>query len=140
MKHAFAVIGANFGDEGKGLMTDYFCSQNKKSLNIRFNGGAQAGHTVVTPDGKRHVFSHIGSGTFSGADTYLSEFFTLNPIMFMKEHSIIPECEIYISDILIVYMFLNVLKILDLIKFRMNFPNFLMMIILLQISLMIFSE
>lgn len=98
MKHAFAVIGANFGDEGKGLMTDYFCSQNKKSLNIRFNGGAQAGHTVVTPDGKRHVFSHIGSGTFSGADTYLSEFFTVNPIMFMKEHSIIPECEIYISE------------------------------------------
>ncbi len=97
MKHVSAVIGANFGDEGKGLMTDYFCSQNKKSLNIRFNGGAQAGHTVVTPDGKRHVFSHIGSGTFSGADTYLSEFFISNPILFLREYSALPEPEIYIS-------------------------------------------
>lgn len=97
MKKAFAVIGANFGDEGKGLMTDFFCSKNKKSLNIRFNGGAQAGHTVVTPDGKTHVFSHIGSGTFSGADTYLSEFFIVNPILFLKEYSELPETEIYIS-------------------------------------------
>ena len=28
MKKAYAVIGANFGDEGKGLMTDYFCRKN----------------------------------------------------------------------------------------------------------------
>ncbi|MGN0606814.1 MAG: adenylosuccinate synthetase [Oscillospiraceae bacterium] len=87
MKRAYAVIGANFGDEGKGLMTDYFCRKhNDKVLNIRYNGGAQAGHTVVTADGKRHVFSHIGAGTFSVADTYLSEFFTINPMLFMKEY------------------------------------------------------
>ncbi|MGN0676592.1 MAG: adenylosuccinate synthetase, partial [Ruminococcus sp.] len=99
MKKAFAVIGANFGDEGKGLMTDFFCSQNKKSLNIRFNGGAQAGHTVVAPDGKRHVFSHIGSGFFCGADTYLSEFFIVNPIMFLKEYFFpLSETKIYISE------------------------------------------
>lgn len=97
MKKAFAVIGANFGDEGKGLMTDYFCSKNKKSLNIRFNGGAQAGHTVVTNDGRRHVFSHIGAGSFSGADTYLSEFFITNPILFMKEYSENFTGNIYIS-------------------------------------------
>lgn len=88
MKRAYAVIGANFGDEGKGLMTDYFCRKhNDKVLNIRYNGGAQAGHTVVTADGKRHVFSHIGAGTFSGADTYLSEFFTVNPMLFIKEYN-----------------------------------------------------
>ncbi len=99
MKKAFAVIGANFGDEGKGLMTDFFCSKNKKSLNIRFNGGAQAGHTVVAPDGKRHVFSHIGSGFFCGADTYLSEFFIVNPIMFLKEYFFpLLETKIYISE------------------------------------------
>jgi len=97
MKHVFAVIGANFGDEGKGLMTDYFCSKHKKSLNVRFNGGAQAGHTVVTPDGKRHVFSHIGSGALSGTDTYLSEFFISNPILFLREYLTLPKPEIYIS-------------------------------------------
>ena len=52
MKTIKVIIGANFGDEGKGLMTDYFCKQEPKKdiLNIRFCGGAQAGHTVVLPD------------------------------------------------------------------------------------------
>ena len=85
MKKAYVVIGANFGDEGKGLMTDYFCRTEGGVINIRSNGGAQAGHTVCTKDGKRHIFSHIGSGCFAGADTYLSEYFILNPMLFSKE-------------------------------------------------------
>lgn len=83
------VIGANFGDEGKGLMTDYFCHQStlrgEKTLVVLHNGGAQRGHTVVTPDGNRHVFHHFGSGTLVGADTYLSGDFILNPIVFRQE-------------------------------------------------------
>ena len=83
------VIGANFGDEGKGLMTDYFCHQSalrgEKCIVVLHNGGAQRGHTVVTPDRKRHVFHHFGSGTFTGADTYLSEEFILNPMVFRQE-------------------------------------------------------
>ena len=82
------VIGANFGDEGKGLMTDYFVSKfNGDCFVVRFNGGAQAGHTVVTPDGERHKFSHFGSGSFWGAPTYLSKFFIVNPLLFMDELS-----------------------------------------------------
>ena len=83
------VIGANFGDEGKGLMTDYFCHQStlrgEKTLVVLHNGGAQRGHTVVTLDGNRHVFHHFGSGTLVGADTYLSEEFVLNPMIFRQE-------------------------------------------------------
>ena len=89
MKKAYAVIGANFGDEGKGLMTDLFCRSSGSVINIRSNGGAQAGHTVCTSDGKRHVFSHIGSGSFAGADTYLSEYFILNPMLFSKEAAVL---------------------------------------------------
>ena len=64
---AFAIIGAAFGDEGKGLMTDYLASNHDgKALVVRFNGGAQAAHTVQTPSGQRHVFKHLGSGSFSG--------------------------------------------------------------------------
>ena len=92
MKKAYAVIGANFGDEGKGLMTDLFCRLGDKVINIRSNGGAQAGHTVCTADGKRHVFSHIGSGCFAGADTYLSEYFILNPMLFSKEATALGYC------------------------------------------------
>lgn len=90
MPNVKVVIGANFGDEGKGLMTDYFCAEaiNKKESCIvaLCNGGAQRGHTVVTPNGIRHVFHHFGSGTLVGADTYLSEKYILNPMTFRKEY------------------------------------------------------
>lgn len=81
---ARVVIGANFGDEGKGAMTDYLCSQGAGTV-VRFNGGAQAGHTVVTPEGERHVFRHFGSGSFCDVPTFLSQFFVCNPILFLYE-------------------------------------------------------
>lgn len=90
MSNVKVVIGANFGDEGKGLMTDYFCaeaiSRNESCIVALCNGGAQRGHTVVTPDGIRHVFHHFGSGTLVGADTYLSREYILNPMTFRKEY------------------------------------------------------
>lgn len=85
MRKIIANIGANFGDEGKGLMTDYFAAQNRNVIVVRANGGAQAGHTVVTPDGKRHVFSHIGAGFFANANTFLSQYFICNPYVLSKE-------------------------------------------------------
>lgn len=81
---ARVVIGSSFGDEGKGLMVDYLCS-NGAGVVVRFNGGAQAGHTVVTPDGERHVFHHFGSGSLLDVPTFLSQFFVCNPILFFKE-------------------------------------------------------
>lgn len=78
------VIGANFGDEGKGLITDYLCASGAQVV-VRFNGGAQAGHTVVTPDKERHVFHHFGSGSLRDIPTFLSQFFVCNPILFFKE-------------------------------------------------------
>jgi adenylosuccinate synthase len=83
---ASVVIGANWGDEGKGLMTDYLCRKHNADVVVRFNGGANAGHTVITPEGQRHIFSHIGSGYYAGAATYLSEHFILNPILFKSEY------------------------------------------------------
>lgn len=83
------VVGANYGDEGKGLATHYFAqkaaSEGKKVLNVFYNGGPQRGHTVELKDGTRHVFSHFGSGTFDGADTYFDRDFMVNPILFMHE-------------------------------------------------------
>ncbi len=90
MKTADVVIGANFGDEGKGLITDYYAArQGENALVVRFNGGAQAGHTVTTPEGRRHIFSHFGSGSFASAATYLSRFFVCNPLLFLKEQKIL---------------------------------------------------
>ena len=83
------IIGANYGDEGKGLMTDYFAQQARENgqscIVVLTNGGAQRGHTVVTPDGLEHVFHHFGSGTYAGADTFLPKQFIVNPMIFIKE-------------------------------------------------------
>jgi adenylosuccinate synthase len=81
-----AVIGAHYGDEGKGLVTDVLCDQ-PHTLVIRHNGGAQAGHTVVTPENNRHVFHHIGAGALRGVDTLLARHFLVNPILFNDEHN-----------------------------------------------------
>ena len=86
MKNCSIVIGSLWGDEGKGHMTDILCNK-PNSLNVRFNGGAQASHTVVTPDNKRHAFRHFGAGTFAGAKTYLSKDFIVNTVAFCFERN-----------------------------------------------------
>ena len=67
-----AVIGKNFGDEGKGLAADFLCRKGAKNLVVRANGGAQSGHTVETKT-KRFVFHELSSGSFKGADTYWAD-------------------------------------------------------------------
>lgn len=95
MANVKIVVGANFGDEGKGLMTDYFChaaiKKGEDCLVVCSNGGAQRGHTVNTPDGKRHVFHHFGSGTLVGTDTYLCSEYILNPMIFRQEYDELAE-------------------------------------------------
>lgn len=85
-RSATVIIGAGFGDEGKGLLTDFYAAPFVADcIVVRFNGGAQAGHTVVTPDGQRHIFSHFGSGTLTGAVTFLNKHFVSNPFIFSRE-------------------------------------------------------
>lgn len=94
-----AVIGAGYGDEGKGLATDFFASQSAYETNwvVRGNGGAQAGHTVVTPDGQRHVFGHFGAGSFlTNVHTYLAENFLVNPLVLDQEVKKFPGTKPYI--------------------------------------------
>ena len=45
-----AVVGANWGDEGKGKITDMLAE--KADIIVRFQGGANAGHTIVNNYGK----------------------------------------------------------------------------------------
>ncbi len=69
-----AVIGKNFGDEGKGLTTNFLCNEFSSNLVVRHNGGAQSGHTVETRE-KRFVFHELSSGSMSGADTLWAKTF-----------------------------------------------------------------
>ncbi len=85
------VVGLGFGDEGKGSTVDRLCrasiSRGTTPLVARFSGGHQAGHTVVCEDGRRHVFSQLGSGALAGCPTYLGPGFTFDPIGFLAERS-----------------------------------------------------
>ena len=72
-ERVFAVVGANLGDEGKGLAVDRLTT-GKKALVIRHNGGAQAGHTVEHGE-RRFVFHQFSSGSLRGADTLWAETF-----------------------------------------------------------------
>jgi adenylosuccinate synthase len=88
--HKFqAVIGAGWGDEGKGMAVDglsaALASDGHAVTVVRSNGGAQAGHGVTLADGRHHVFHHIGSGSFTGASTHLSRFFVSHPMLLFQE-------------------------------------------------------
>lgn len=99
MKHrATVVVGAHFGDEGKGLATDSFCSEaGPDAVAVRFSGGPQAGHTVVTPEGRRHVFHHLGAGTLADAATFLSRFFIVNPLCWVDERAVFPHARVFVD-------------------------------------------
>jgi adenylosuccinate synthase len=86
-----AVIGLGFGDEGKGVVTEYLASQDpENTVVVRFSGGQQAGHKVCKGE-VEHIFSNFGSGTLSGCPTYWSEFCTFDPVGFSNEYKVLRE-------------------------------------------------
>ena len=55
------VVGAQFGDEGKGKIVDFYASKGSIDAVVRFNGGANAGHTIVA-EGIKHALHLLPSG------------------------------------------------------------------------------
>ena len=87
---AYIVVDLGFGDSGKGLLTDFLVRHLKADVVVRYNGGAQAGHNVVAPDGRHHTFSQFGSGTFiPGVKTYLSRHVVIHPGALLVEGDIL---------------------------------------------------
>lgn len=81
------VIGLGFGDEGKGASVDHLTRQESGPVTVvRFNGGGQAAHNVVTDDGQHHTFAQFGSGTLAGANTHLSRFMLFDPHSYVNEY------------------------------------------------------
>lgn len=92
MAIARIITDLSFGDAGKGTIVDFLARQEKTTTIIRFNGGPQAAHNVVTPDGRHHTFAQFGSGSFvPGVMTHLSEDMLINPF------NMYPEAEHLIS-------------------------------------------
>ncbi len=80
MSHDVVIVDLGFGDQGKGTLTDFLVRDLGARLVVRYNGGAQAAHRVVTDDGRRHVFAQLGAGSFvPGVQTFLSRFVAVCP-------------------------------------------------------------
>ena len=83
---SIAVIGKNFGDEGKGYTCSCLASSLKKSLIIKHNGGGQAGHTVEDPEGKwRFIHHQIGAGAEYHVPTLFADSFMPDLFQLGKE-------------------------------------------------------
>ncbi len=75
----YVLCGMQFGDEAKGSFVDYLAHEKDIDCVIRYNGGSQASHTVVTPAKMIHKFSQLGSGMFlDKCHTYLTENMVIN--------------------------------------------------------------
>lgn len=96
-----AVVGANWGDEGKGKITDMLAE--KADIVVRFQGGANAGHTIVNDYGKFALHT-LPSGVFYGHTTsMIGNGVALNiPILVQEIKSIVergvPMPKILVSD------------------------------------------
>ena len=81
-----AVIGKNFGDEGKGFTCGCLASSLKNALIIKHNGGGQAGHTVEDPEGKwRFIHHQIGAGAEYHVPTLFADSFMPDLFQLVKE-------------------------------------------------------
>ncbi len=96
-----AIVGANWGDEGKGKITDMLAQES--DIIVRFQGGANAGHTIVNDYGKFALHS-LPSGVFYGHTTsVIGNGVALRvPVLFKEVQSIVergvPAPKILISD------------------------------------------
>ena len=96
-----AIVGANWGDEGKGKITDMLAQDS--DIIIRFQGGANAGHTIINDYGKFALHT-LPSGIFYGHTTsIIGNGVALNiPILFNELKEVtskgVPEPKILISD------------------------------------------
>ncbi|GFI11092.1 MAG: adenylosuccinate synthase [Lachnospiraceae bacterium] len=96
-----AVVGANWGDEGKGKITDMLAQES--DIIVRFQGGANAGHTIVNNYGKFALHT-LPSGVFYDHTTsIIGNGVALNiPVLFREIQSIVergvPSPKILVSD------------------------------------------
>ncbi len=97
-----AIVGANWGDEGKGKITDMFAEQS--DIVIRFQGGANAGHTIINEHGRfalhlmpsgvcyEHTTCIIGNGVALDINKFINELEQvkkagLNPKLLVSERA-----------------------------------------------------
>lgn len=94
-----AIVGANWGDEGKGKLTDVFASE--ADVVVRFQGGNNAGHTIINEYGRyslhmlpsgifyKHTTNIIGNGVALNVNAFINE---------LNQLENVPTPTLYVSD------------------------------------------
>ena len=83
------AIGTQWGDEGKAKMIDFY--SRDADIIVRYQGGANAGHTVVV-DGKKHIFHLVPSGILhKGRLCVIGNGVVLDPLQLLEEIKLLEE-------------------------------------------------
>lgn len=85
-RNVIVTFGIGFGDEGKGTIVDFLVREYGAEQVIRYCGGPQAAHNVVSPERVWHCFSQFGSGTLvPGTKTILTSRMVIEPENLLAE-------------------------------------------------------
>src|SRR5205085_7938116 len=93
------VVGAQWGDEGKGKIVDWLC--NRADMVVRFQGGHNAGHTLVV-DGKIYKLALLPSGVVQGKPSIIGNGVVVDPWHLLTEIAKIAEQGVAITPDLLV--------------------------------------
>ena len=89
------IIGAQWGDEGKGKVVDHLCE--KFDVVLRFQGGHNAGHTIVVGK-EKFILSILPSGLIRNKLCIIGSGVVIDPIHFLKEVDLLKKKKIRISN------------------------------------------
>ena len=78
------IVGLQHGDCGKGKVTHHLCKEGDYTHVIRYNGGCNAGHTIIH-EGEKFVTHHIPAGVFFGIKSIIGSGCVVNIEQFFKE-------------------------------------------------------
>lgn len=96
MQKVDVVLGAFFGDEGKGKIIDFLST--KADISLRCAGGNNAGHTIAF-DGKKFAMHLVPSGIFSGAVAIIGNGVVVDPEVLLNEIKTLEEAGISTKNI-----------------------------------------
>jgi adenylosuccinate synthase len=90
MANIIVTVDLGYGDSGKGTMIDALARHKPTELVVRYSGGAQAAHNVITPTQTHHTFAQFSSATFvPNVKTYLGPEVLIDPHRLMVENSVL---------------------------------------------------
>lgn len=98
MKKVDVVLGAFFGDEGKGKVIDFLSVD--ADISMRCAGGNNAGHTI-TIDGKSYALHLVPSGIFSGATAIIGNGVVIDPKVLLEEIKMLEDAGVSTEKLLI---------------------------------------